>query len=300
VEGAKGVKPEIFRRMGAASATLPEFLYRAILGAISRLGYATNGGRQKRALREVLRRVLAFQKLPAGPADVDALYAKHLRFYVESLLNLSYICRPAERPATRIPVDLPILAEIEKQRARGKGVVLATPHYGDLYSAIIALGRAGLPLTVLMVTGDNYHWAEFDKLKFVEFAGGAADCLKALNRNEAVLVYSDLDFFPGNRTADFFGAPAFPPHGPARLALATGAAIIPLFARWSPSRVEVAGEEAILPAEGAAQEDLEAALLRSLERGLARNPEQWMMIYDLWNLDEVRAVARTFTAKAAR
>jgi phosphatidylinositol dimannoside acyltransferase len=275
---------------------LPEPLLRAVLWPLSLLGFGLTGALS--AMGRVFARVRGFRGEPAGPAEIAGIRRSFLRFYVSSLVNLCRICASGSPPKAPVAVELPALAEIERLRARGKGVILATPHFGDLYSGIIGLADAGLPLTVLMIQGEQYRPAEFKKLRFVEFFGGASECLAALRANGCVLVYADLDFVPGNRTADFFGGPAFPPHGPARLALETGAAILPVCAVWSADRTRVVAASAILP-EGAGQEELEASVLRGLEELIGPRPDQWTLMYDPWDLGRARAAAWAFRARGA-
>lgn len=242
------------------------------------------------SVRRAYARVLSRSGRPSGPLAQWRVQCAFRRFYAWSLVALCHNCRPGS-PTLR-PVKLTALAEIERLRARGKGVILAAPHFGDLISAIFALGHAGVPLSVLMVSGDFWHWAELRSLRFVEFGKGAAECLRALKDNGVVLLYVDTDFFAGNATAEFFGAPIFPPSGSARLAQASGAAILPVAAYWDTAESELVCDEAIVPEDGGGQEALEAALLRALERLIAPRLEQWILLHDPWDLERARAAGR--------
>ncbi len=289
---AASSKPGAFKLMGWLGR-LPGPVLRGALRVALLPGLSVYRG----GMRRTFARIVEFQGRAASKAEVGGLMRAFVAYYAGSLANLCRIFASSAPPRPPVPVALEALPEIERLRRRGKGVILATPHFGDLYSAILALG-ARLPLTVLMVTGEHYRWAESGSLKFVEFLGGAAEVVAALERNECVLVYDDVDFIPGNRTADFFGGPVFSPHGPPRLALATGAAILPVAALWSSTSTRVVCDAPILP-DGKSQEELEAACLRALERLILRAPEQWMILYDLWDLDEMRRVAGRFRARAA-
>ena len=196
----------------AAIGRLPSPLRRLAIRGLNGLGLRLGG--YDANMRKTFTRILAFQGRPASEDALDGLMRAFKGYYVGSLENLSRLCASGIPPKPPVPVALTALPLIKSLREKGTGVILATPHFGDLYSSVLALAEAGVPLTVLMVGGDQYHWAESENLKFVEFLGGAADVVAALRANGCVLVYDDVDFVPGNRTADFFGAPAFPPPAP--------------------------------------------------------------------------------------
>lgn len=184
------------------------------------------------------------------------------------------------------PVELKLLPVIEALRRRGRGVVLVSPHFGDFQLLFHGLARAGLPLHVMInlvrpimreVT------AAQPNLRFTDFSTGARYYLDALSRNELVLLFSDMDYFPGGRTLDFFGAPCNPPHGPARLALAAGAPLLPVYAVWRGQRHDLLCD-APIPTEGADQEEVEKSILRSMEKFIGRHPGHWLVYHDPWNL----------------
>ena len=112
---------------------------------------------------------------------------------------------------------------------------------------ILGLARAGLPVHVMIsyVTPQLRTVEGAPGLRFTDFTTGAKHYLDALARNELVLLYTDMDFFPGGRTADFFGAPCHPPHGAARLAQAAGAPILPVYAVKEGARHRLCCDEAI-------------------------------------------------------
>ena len=159
---------------------------------------------------------------------------------------------------------------------------------------ILGLARAGLPVHVMIsyVTPQLRTVEGAPGLRFTDFTTGAKHYLDALARNELVLLYTDMDFFPGGRTADFFGAPCHPPHGAARLAQAAGAPILPVYAVKEGARHRLCCDEAISP-EGASQEALENAILRSQERFIGRYPSHWLIFHDPWDLEERVRTARS-------
>lgn len=270
---------------------LPEVVFRRLF---SPLVFAVLlATRLDRPLRGAYARIASHQRR-AG--ENWRLVARHCDYYAGAIGNLFFALRPLLPPTTRRPVSLP-LERLERLRAGGKGVILATPHFGDLFSAIYALGRLDAPVTVLMLGASWFGRRELPNLRFVELSDGAAQCLATLKANGLVLLYDDLDLFPGGRTGTLFGAPVFAPHGPARLALASGAPILPVYALWSPRGTTLAADDALDP-DGAGQDELEASLLDSMERTIGRQPEQWILPYDLWDLDAMREYAKDGRARS--
>jgi lauroyl/myristoyl acyltransferase len=185
-----------------------------------------------------------------------------------------------------VPTAQKLLPAVEALRRAGRGVVLVSPHFGDFQMLFHGLARAGLPLHVminLVRPAMREATAAQPNLRFTDFSTGARYYLDALSRNELVLLLADLDFFPGGRTLEFFGAPCNPPHGPARLALAASAPILPVYAVRSGRRDELLCDAAI-PTDGADQEEVEKSILRSMERFIGRHPGHWLVYHDPWDL----------------
>ncbi|MBI5241212.1 MAG: lysophospholipid acyltransferase family protein [Elusimicrobia bacterium] len=185
-----------------------------------------------------------------------------------------------------VPVTLKLLPAIEGLRRGGRGVVLVSPHFGDFQMLFHGLARAGLPLHAmvnLVRPAMREVTAAQPNLRFTDFSTGAKYYLDALGRNELVLLLADMDFFPGGRTLDFFGAPCNPPHGPARLALAASAPVLPVYAVWRGRRHDLLCD-APIPTAGADQEEVEKSILRSMERFIGRHPGHWLIYHDPWDL----------------
>lgn len=273
-------RPPIFRFLGGLARVLP---YRLLRLSIRALVWAALGrGRPRRLAESLFARILAHQGRPAGPAVLRRLAAERDAFYAETLANLCVLARDRDMPRPAREVELEFLPALRAVLARGKGAILASPHLGDLYTSIAAIAHAGVPLHVLLAWGEKYRWLQFKGLRFLDLGTGAADLLKALASNEPVFLHVDLDYFPGGRTADFFGAPVHPPDGTARLALASGAPILPVYCVVEDGRYKVLAGEPIAP--NLPQEEIERRLLRSHEERIGRQPAQWLMFHDMWDL----------------
>lgn len=252
-------------------------------------------GRKKADLpvaRAILRRALGREP---GAEELDAAAEERLSIQSDIETTL-YLLDEGSGPELRGRLKTPALAAVKKAQAAGKGVILASPHFGNYSLLMLGLAAAGLPLHVMFINSSAYGWLAPLGLTAVPFGRGALDYTRALAEGKAVFAFADLDFFPGGRLASFLGAPLRPPHGLARLSEATGAPVLPVYAlrqngKW---RAEA---DALIPS-GAA-EDVEAALLRSMERRIRENPGHWVIFQDPWDVQAMDRANRRQWAKVS-
>jgi KDO2-lipid IV(A) lauroyltransferase len=93
---------------------------------------------------------------------------------------------------------------------------------------------------------------------------------------------------------DFFGSPARLPDGPVRVALRTGVPIVPAFASRLPDDTFAIHIEPPLdlPETGDHETDVRLAMqevVKVLERHIARQPEQWLVVSPVWPVDGSQA-----------
>jgi len=82
------------------------------------------------------------------------------------------------------------------------------------------------------------------------------------------------------------------PLGPAKLAMMTGAPILPIFAvRLPTGRVQVIIEPAIVVDESSADPMMDATrqLTALIERHIRRQPRQWLVLHNPWREEEPSA-----------
>ena len=134
-----------------------------------------------------------------------------------------------------IEVDADNLRQVEEARARGKGIIFVTLHYGEWELLGLATALCGFPMTIVMEQIRNPRIARlFERLRgrdgnriiLQRFA--LTKLFKALKRGESIALLIDLNAVPsrGGIWLDFFGKPAFSYSVAAGLALHTGAAIV--------------------------------------------------------------------------
>ncbi|MDQ2871163.1 MAG: lysophospholipid acyltransferase family protein [Acidobacteriota bacterium] len=207
--------------------------------------------------------------------------------------------------ASRPPAESALLVEsvegfsrLVEGRAAGKGVLLLTAHLGNWEVGGLMLAEVRQPIHVVLVP-DIFPGVERARRRLHSRAGvteisidrsfgPTLAVLRALEQNAIVAMQGDRDFNNTGIAVPFFGRDAFFPRGPFRVAMATGAAVLPAFIlRTADGRYRAIIEE---PLEIVRGPDRDAALRENvsryvaiLERYIRANPEQWYCFYPFWD-----------------
>ena len=106
-------------------------------------------------------------------------------------------------------------------------------------------------------------------------------------------VIGDRDFTHSVHTVEFFGRPARLPDGPAKLALATGAPLLPIFMIRLPDDTfaYVVEEPIWADKQRHTVDDVMRQIAMALERVIRQHSEQWFLFHNLWDIEEDRALA---------
>jgi KDO2-lipid IV(A) lauroyltransferase len=176
--------------------------------------------------------------------------------------------------------------------AQGRGLLILTGHIGcwELLGAYLASRLNGLTV----VTG-TIHNPPVDRLVNrrrvrlgltpVAREGDLRPLLRALRRGGAVAVLLDQNTRVENRDVPFFGRPAPTPTGFARLALRTGAPVLPV-AIGRDGRGHRVVHLPPLRAAGETEPDAVYSLLkecnRALESLIRRRPAEWVWFHERW------------------
>jgi Kdo2-lipid IVA lauroyltransferase/acyltransferase len=188
------------------------------------------------------------------------------------------------------------LEHLRAAQENGRGVILFTGHLGAWELSSFALSTFGHPLSFMVRRLDNDLIERMiDKVR-QRFGNRTLDknavsrqALRELNEGGTLGMLPDVNMLAREGVfVDFFGTPASTTSMLAKLALRTGAAVIPIYAPWDEQRqqfllqlepplmVERTGDEA---------EDvlrLTAAFMASIENVVRRYPEQWLWIHKRW------------------
>lgn len=273
--------------MGKPFALWADFCFLRLLGPRLFTAYLKRGHRvlfslpwNRAAVRGNIESALAHAGRPATPELMNALLEELAALYAERHRCLLTLDRLSDAELDAVALDA--LPAIRAALQGGRGVVLATAHWGNEILMLAALSRAGVTINVVIFDASVCRWAESETLRFLGVGEAGAACLAALARNEAVLVYCDLNFFPdGGMGPDFLGKPFPPPGAAARLARQSGAPLLPVYAAERGGRLRCECDPALDP--GAGQEELELALLKSMEARIASAPGRWHLLRDAWD-----------------
>jgi Kdo2-lipid IVA lauroyltransferase/acyltransferase len=183
--------------------------------------------------------------------------------------------------------------------ARGKGVLILTGHLGAWELSSFYHSLMGHPMGMVIRRLDNRFLDSFvNRIRCLhgnrvlhkdDFARGLITAMRA---GETVGILMDTNMTPPQGVfVDFFGVPACTASGLARVALKTGAAVVPGFLLWEADRVSGGryvlhfGEQIEVEATEDSEADIVALTQRCtsvIEAWVRRYPEQWLWIHRRW------------------
>jgi KDO2-lipid IV(A) lauroyltransferase len=215
--------------------------------------------------------------------------------YVVDFFSLFHLADEQRRKLIHL-AGLPEL--LRKCLAHGKGVITVTAHMGNWELGGAAMCMSGFKVNaVALVQADPKLNQLFQSqrlargMQVIPMGHAAKPALKALRRNEIVAVLGDRDFTGARMTMNFLGRPARLPHGPARLAEATGAAVVvAMMVRRPDDTYEYQFAEPIFP-QGLTGQQVAERIARDLEMFIRRHPTQWYIFTRFWDIEEDLAVA---------
>jgi KDO2-lipid IV(A) lauroyltransferase len=188
------------------------------------------------------------------------------------------------------------LEHYEAAKARGKGVLILTGHLGAWELSSFYHSLMGHPMGMVIRRLDNtYLDAYVNHIRCLygnrvlhkdDYARGL---LKAMHEGSAVGILMDTNMTPPQGVfAPFFGISACTGSGLARVALKTGAAVLPGFCIWEPEEQKYVlhfGPELVFKQTDDPEADILAATAQCnavLESWIRRYPDQWLWIHRRW------------------
>ncbi|MCC7366521.1 MAG: lysophospholipid acyltransferase family protein [Dehalococcoidia bacterium] len=186
-------------------------------------------------------------------------------------------------------------ANLDHALARGKGAIIVCMHFGNWDLGAGAAAARGYPLTVVAETFkdprlDRMVMGARERLgmQVVRMEKAGPSLIRALRQNGLLALLIDRPVPGEGVKVQFFGEEIEVPAGPARLALRTGAAVVPTaFARTGPrDEVETLTDFSIdVQPTGDEAHDIHAvtqAIVAAHERFIRAHPEQWYMFREMW------------------
>ncbi len=276
----------VARTLGA----LPRGLARLLAGLLAFTVYHSLGRLRRVGERNL---VLAFPEVPSKRrrAELRGVY-RHLGW------QLVEFCRMTRYTAenTRDWIRTEGLDHYLAAQARGKGVLIVTGHLGAWELSSFYHSLMGYPMGMVIRRLDNRRLDAYVNairclhdnrvLHKDDFARGL---LGAMRAGETVGILMDTNMTPPQGVfVEFFGRQACTASGLARVALKTGAAVLPGFMLWETAEKKYVlhfGPELVFGRSGDAEADMVAATQQcasATEAWIRRYPDQWLWIHRRW------------------
>jgi KDO2-lipid IV(A) lauroyltransferase len=235
----------------------------------------------------------------ASPEKPEAEQTRILRAMYRSLgWQLAEFCQmPRYTPEnTRQLILYDGLEHYLAAREKGSGVLIVTAHLGAWELSSFWHSLMGYPMTMVIRRLDNQR---IDRMvnairclhgnRVVHKDDFARGLLAAMKRGDTVGILMDTNMTPPQGVfVPFFGVLACTASGLARVALRTGATVLPGFMVWEPSEERYVlrfGPEIELARSGDDERDLvenTARFTAEIEAMIRRYPEQWLWVHRRW------------------
>ena len=268
---------------------MPEFAARNAFDAGAL--YAARGGGPDQ-LRNNLARVIGVPPAKVPGSLIRASLASYARYWREAfrLPSMNHEVLARELQDTAVGVE-----HVERALAAGKGAVLALPHSGNWDMAGVWLtNNYGRFATVAERLKPESLYKRFlayrESLGFevIPLTGGERPpfeiLAERLRGNGLVCLMSDRDLTRSGVQVDLFGEPTRFPAGPAKLALATGAALLPIHSFFKPD-IAVTKLSPPLDTSSGDVTVITQALADRFAINIADHPADWHMLQPQWIAD---------------
>jgi phosphatidylinositol dimannoside acyltransferase len=205
-------------------------------------------------------------------------------------------------------------AALDRALERGKGAVVVCMHFGNWDFGAGAAAARGYPVTVVAETFtdprlDRMVMGARERLgmQLVKMEKAGPSLLRCLKQNGLLALLIDRPVPGEGVKVTFFGEEVEVPAGPARLALRSGAMVVPAgFPRVQPNEpnVRIISDFAITcVSTGDEAKDIQTvtqAIMDAHERFIRQHPDQWYMFREMWPRSPKRHAvpASSFAAEA--
>lgn len=268
---------------------MPDRLARSMFDAGA--SYAALGGGPQQ-LRKNLARVIGVPPAQVPDSLMRASVASYARYWREVFRLPSMDQRKLAEKTENALRDQHLLWE---GLEAGRGVVAALPHSGNWdIAGVWLVNHYGTFTTVAERLQPESLARRFiayrEKLGFevVPHSGGDRPpyevLVERLRQNRIVCLMADRDLTRNGVQVDFFGEPTRMPAGPAKLAIETGAALIPAYCWNEPDNWAFRVQPAIDTSSGDVQA-ITQALADHFAANIAQRPEDWHMFQPQWLAD---------------
>lgn len=268
---------------------MPEFAARNAFDAGAL--YASRGGGPDQ-LRKNLARVIGVPPAEVPDNLIRASLASYARYWREAfrLPSMDHHVLTQRLDATAIGAEH-VTAALEA----GRGAVLAVPHSGnwDMSGVWLATNYGRFATVAERLKPESLYkrfleYRESLGFEVIPLTGGARPpfeiLAERLRANGLVCLMSDRDLTKTGVQVDLFGEATRLPAGPAKLALATGAALIPAHSHFGPD-VAVTTLKPPLDTSSGDVTVITQALADAFTVNIAEHPADWHMLQPQWLAD---------------
>jgi phosphatidylinositol dimannoside acyltransferase len=236
----------------------------------------------------------------ATPQKIHRAVGAVLRHAGMTAIDLMYIAsRGDEAIRSAVEFGPEVWENYHAATTSGRGVLVCGCHLSNFNLGFLAFGLLGIPVRVLSMAGPTGGFQVMQDFRLrgpIEQSAIDGASLRAAitHLRRGGVVGTGVDWPLGGSAAErlpFFGKPANLPTGHIRLAMSSGAVLLPTAFRWSAERGYY-GQTAphiALELTGDREADLRHNALRVLaviEKWIAEAPDQWLMYHRMWPEDD--------------
>jgi KDO2-lipid IV(A) lauroyltransferase len=275
-----------------AVRTMPEFAARTTFAAGARYA-ARRGGPQQ--LRKNLARVIGVPPAQVPDALMRASLASYARYWREAFrlptMDLGAL-------ASALDASFRGIDNLDAALAQGRGVVCALPHSGnwDMAGVWLAQTRGTFTTVAERLKPESLYrrfigYRESLGFEVLPLSGGQRPPFEVLcdrlRDNRVVCLMAERDLTRTGVRVDFFGEPTRMPAGPAKLAIETGAPLLPVHCWFEGSGwgFHVFPPLDCRSGDGRDVRAITQALADRFAASIAAHPEDWHMLQPQWLAD---------------
>ncbi len=244
----------------------------------------------RRAVMANLKQILEAQDIQASEESLRQMARRNFQFFGKYLVDFFKFSR-FDLPAVNRLVSMEHPEYLDQAARLGRGVILITAHIGnwELGGAVLtALGhRVSAVFYPQRVGKVNELFQEHRArrgIRLIPFGHAARGVLQVLKSRDCVAMLADRDYTAHHdEPIPFFGRPARLPSGPARIAVKTGAPLVPTFLVRQPDDTFLLRmHPPLAPAADTSVLDIRLRIRDVIQAEIARNPLQWFVFDDFW------------------
>lgn len=271
---------------------LPRKLIYFIAATLAELNYFFNG-RSRRGVYANLGHILPPE---TGRLQRSRVAQAIFRNFIYAIVDLFHIPNLSGDNLKSYLAEIKGFEHVRAAIDAGRGGIFVTVHMGSWELGGACMGRLGVPLTVAALRHKDPRvdalfetMREAGQMEVVPLGGAMIRLQEALTRGRFIALLSDRDVKGTGLRLPFFGRPARVPSGHAKLALRTGAWILPVATyRLPDKRIVIDIREPIIPDPTTdTEEGLTQQTLVVLEDFIRSHPNQWLSFFDLWSETEL-------------